>query len=70
VKTLCIAIATLLLQACSSLTRPSPANPSPLVVANCPQLAPLSDDTLGAYQAKLVEVGQQYRDCRAAALAK
>lgn len=41
----------------------------PLVVASCPKLAPLSDDSFGATTAKLVEVSVQYNECRAAALA-
>ena len=39
------------------------------MVSSCPQLSPLSDDSMGALLAKLVEVGNQYRDCREAALA-
>jgi hypothetical protein len=40
----------------------------PLVVANCPPLAPLQDDSFGATTAKLVEVAGIYHKCRAAAL--
>lgn len=39
----------------------------PLVIASCPQLAPLSDDTFGATASKLVEVAGIYYQCRAAA---
>lgn len=64
-------IAAILLTGCAGLTKPSPANgPSPLVVSNCPELAPLLDDSFGATVLKLVEIANQYRDCRAAALAK
>jgi uncharacterized lipoprotein YajG len=70
VKTLCIAIAALLLAGCAASTRPSPeSGPSPLVVSSCPPLQPLSDDSFGAVVSKLVEVSNTYRECRAAALA-
>jgi hypothetical protein len=46
------------------------SGPSPLVVASCPELTPLGDDTFGATTSKLVEVANYYRDCREAALAK
>lgn len=39
------------------------------MVASCPPLTPLSDDTFGATTLKLVEVAGQYAECRAAALA-
>ena len=39
------------------------------MLANCPELTPLADDSFGATTSKLVEVGTQYRECRAAALA-
>jgi hypothetical protein len=39
------------------------------VVTSCPQLSPLSDDSMGALLSKLVEVGNLYRECREAALA-
>lgn len=55
---------------CETLPPPSPAKRNPLVVANCPKLAPLSDDSFGATTAKLVDVSQQYNECRAAALAE
>jgi len=69
VKTLAISTAALL-QACSAIsTKPSPAGPSPLVVAACPEQAALTDDSMGALAARLQELGGQYRECRAAALA-
>lgn len=46
----------------------SPDEPSPLVLASCPDLAPLSDDTFGATTMKLVEVAGQYRKCQRAAI--
>lgn len=39
------------------------------MVASCPPLTPLSDDTFGATTLKLVEVAGIYAECRAAALA-
>jgi hypothetical protein len=39
------------------------------VVASCPKLSPLSDDTFGITTLKLIEVAGQYRECREAALA-
>lgn len=63
------ATASFLLLGCSLPTKPLPDGPSPLVVASCPPLTELSDDTMGALLAKLIDVSNQYRDCRAAALA-
>jgi hypothetical protein len=40
------------------------------VLVSCPELAPLADDSMGALLAKVVELGNTYRECRAAALAK
>ena len=52
--------------ACSTTSmQPLPANP--LLVASCPPLQPLTDDSFGATTAKLVEVAGQYNKCRAAA---
>lgn len=39
------------------------------MVAACPKLTPLSDDSFGATTLKLIEVANQYRECREAALA-
>lgn len=39
------------------------------MVSSCPALTPLNDDSMGALLAKLVEVGNTYRECREAALA-
>ena len=47
----------------------SKTGPSPLVVASCPKLTPLTDKTFGATARKLVEVSEQYYACREAALA-
>lgn len=62
---LIIPCAACLLTACASSIKPS--GPSPLLVASCPNLAPLSDDSFGAVTAKLVEVAGMYQECRAAA---
>ena len=64
-------IAATALSSCSaSMPRsPAPVGPSPLVVASCPRLAPLTDDSFGATTRKLLEVVEQYYQCRAAALA-
>ena len=62
-------IATTLLASCSSLTKPSSQEPKPLVIASCPELTPLSDDTFGATVQKLITVTAQYYECRTAALA-
>lgn len=40
-----------------------------MVIALCPELTPLSDDSFGATTIKLVEVASIYRTCREAALA-
>lgn len=40
------------------------------MVASCPELTPLEDDTMGGLLGKLVEVSGTYNECRAAALAK
>jgi hypothetical protein len=58
--------ATILLQGCASPTTRSPAV-NPLVIASCPPLTPLTDDTFGATTSKLVEVSGIYYQCRAAA---
>lgn len=72
----CLAVLALLnyltLTGCATSTprSPEPPSPSPLVVASCPELAPLTDPSFGATTLKLIEVAGQYRECRAAALAK
>ena len=67
-RALCTPIAAILLSSCSASMKPSPAGPSALVVASCPEIAPLSDPSFGATTLKLIEVGQQYRECRLAGL--
>jgi hypothetical protein len=47
--------------------QPPPA--APLVVASCPELTPLADDSFGGTTRKLLEVVGLYWQCRAAALA-
>lgn len=39
------------------------------MISSCPPPVPLSDDSMGALLAKVVEQGNTYRECRAAALA-
>lgn len=66
-----IAIASILLTSCSASMPPLPdESPSPLVVASCPDLTPLSDPSFGATTLKLIDVAGQYRKCQRAALAK
>jgi hypothetical protein len=36
------------------------------VVASCPDLTPLADDSFGATTRKLLDVAQTYHECRAA----
>lgn len=67
-KSLSIVSAAILLTGCAALTPPSKTGPSPLVIASCPELTPLSNDTFGATALKLIEVAGQYYKCRAAAL--
>lgn len=66
-KSLCIATAAWTMSGCVSSTKPSPAA---LVIASCPPIAPQTDPSFGATVQKLVELGTQYRKCRAAALNK
>jgi hypothetical protein len=47
----------------------SKTGPSPLVIASCPKLTPLTDGSFGSTARKLVEVAEQYYACRRAALA-
>jgi hypothetical protein len=61
-------IAATALASCSASMPPLPTSPSPLVVANCPSLSPLTDDSFGATTRKLLEVVETYYRCRAAAL--
>ena len=59
---------SLIIAGCSWPIKPStPPGPSPLVVASCPKLTPLTDDTFGGVVAKLTEVAGTYYGCRAAA---
>ncbi len=41
--------------------------PSALVLASCPRLTPLTDDTFAATTSKLAEVASTYHQCRRAA---
>ena len=60
-------IFVLSLTGCAWLTKPSMPGPSPLVVASCPPLTPMQDDSFGAVTSKVVEVSGIYYGCRAAA---
>jgi len=62
----CLAIALLLTACSSSLTRPSPDSPSPLVRASCPPPVPMTGATFADFVRKVQEQGEQYRECRAA----
>lgn len=65
---LCTWIASTALTGCAISTKHSPAGPDPLVVALCPELTPLTDDTFGGTTMKLLEVAGIYHECRTAAL--
>lgn len=63
-----IAALALTLFGCST-TRPAPPpQPKPLVVASCPPLVPLNDDSFGAWVLWSQYAAGQYVKCRAAAL--
>jgi hypothetical protein len=62
-------VLTISLSACST-TRSPERNVSPLVVASCPELTPLTDNSFGAVVSKLAEVAGIYNECRQAALAE
>jgi len=64
--TLCIVIASIPLLGCSSSTKPL-LRQDPLIVASCPDLTPLSDNSFGATTAKVIEIAGIYYACRAAA---
>lgn len=59
----------LILSGCGTLKTAQAPGPSPLVVASCPELQPLTDPSFGATVQALVDTSIQYRECRAAALA-
>jgi hypothetical protein len=63
---LCTVIASTALTGCGSLMKRSP-EVSPLVIASCPKLTPLVDDSFGATAQKLTEIAGIYYECRAAA---
>lgn len=69
-QTLSTLTAAIALSSCSASMPPSPAGPGFLVVASCPELTPLVDDTFGATTIKLIEVAAQYHECRAAVLGR
>jgi hypothetical protein len=47
---------------------PKSSEPNPLVIANCPKLAPLPDGSMASVVLKLSETASQYNLCRKAAL--
>lgn len=62
-----LALLTFVASGCSTVPQASP-QPQPLVVANCPELAPLQDDTFGSWVLWAQYAAGQYAKCRAAAL--
>ena len=65
-KFLCIGIAVIALTACDHLMMRSATEPSPLVIASCPEtLGQLRDDSFGATAEKLGQVAGIYYRCRA-----
>lgn len=46
-----------------------PLCPAAQILAQCPQLTPLADDSFGGTALKLIETAGQYHKCREAALA-
>lgn len=63
-----ILVGLLTLGGCEKLSRPD-VGPTPLVVANCPALQPVVDETFGGTVQALIETSIQYNKCREAALA-
>jgi hypothetical protein len=62
---ICLVFIVLTLGGCSttsSLAKP----PSPVAIASCPPLTPLTDDTFAATTNKLAEVASIYNECRKA----
>lgn len=66
-STVILAAASLLV-GCATSTKPSLEPEKSQVLAACPPLTPLADDSMGAVVLKLQQVAGQYRECRAAAL--
>jgi hypothetical protein len=69
---LLILIPLLALTACATTNVPcieKQTQVDPLVIANCPPLAKLTDKSFGGTVNKLVEIATQYNKCRAAATA-
>ena len=66
-KTLCSLIAALALASCAAQTPLQPEPARPLTVANCPDLTPLEDDSMGSWVLKAMEWAAQYKRCQAAA---
>lgn len=53
---------------CTRLSKPD-VGPTALVIANCPALGPVMDETFGGTVQALIETSIQYNKCREAALA-
>lgn len=68
-KSFAIAALALTLCACSTPAPVSqPPQPQPLAVANCPKLAPLTDDSFGAWVLWAQYAAGQYAKCRASVM--
>lgn len=65
----CLILPLFFLAGCSTVPSVVNKGPSALVIASCPKLTPLADDSFGATVDKLAEVAGQYYTCREAALA-
>jgi hypothetical protein len=59
----------LALSGCGVLQKAAAPGPSALVIANCPELGPVTDKSFGTTVQVLVETSIQYNKCRAAAMA-
>lgn len=65
-RSLCIATAGTILTSCGTTSKVSRPQ-CPLVLANCPELVPPTDDSFGATTLKAIEVNGIYYRCREAA---
>ena len=65
VKTPFLLIAALALASCAAQMPLQPVPVRPLTVANCPDLTPLEDDSMGAWVLKAMEWAAQYKRCQA-----
>ena len=61
---ICIVISTQLVGCGMFSKKPAPAQGNPLAVSNCPnELPPLTDDTFGGANKKIVEISEIYFKC-------